>query len=94
MNTMNVNVELFRQLSYIADDENYMKKALNYIKKLVVQKEKEEQAPFTVAEDEVEYRPLTKEEVLRDMNEVCEQIKQARSGQLKGRPLEELLNEL
>ena len=36
--TANLNAELFRQLSYIADDETYMKKALNFIKKLAMQK--------------------------------------------------------
>ena len=40
MSTTGLNAELFRQLSYIADDENYMKKVLNYIKKLAIQKEK------------------------------------------------------
>ena len=40
MSTTNVNAELFRQLSYIADDENCMKKALDYIRKLAIQKEK------------------------------------------------------
>ena len=68
MSTKSINAELFRQLSYIADDENCMKKALDYIRKLAIQKEK--------------------------ANEVCEQIKQAPTGQLQGRPLEEVLNEL
>ena len=91
MSTTNLNAELFRQLSYIADDENYMKKVLNYIKILASQKEKETTAD-TLAEDDVPYR--TKEELIADINEVCNQIKQARAGKLKGRPLEEVLNEL
>lgn len=91
MSAQSLNAELFRQLSYIADDENYMKKALNYIKKLASQKEKENTAD-TLREDDVPYR--TKEELIADINEVCEQIKQARAGKLKGRPLEEALNEL
>lgn len=36
-NAMNLNAELFRQLSYIADDENAMKKAVKYLKKLALQ---------------------------------------------------------
>ena len=40
--TMNLNAELLRELSYIADDENYLKKALKAIKKLVAQREEEE----------------------------------------------------
>ena len=91
MSTTSLNAELFRQLSYIADDENYMKKVLNYIKKLASQKEKETAAD-TLAEDDVPYR--TNEELIADINEVCNQIKQARAGKLKGRPLEEVLNEL
>lgn len=91
MSAQSLNAELFRQLSYIADDENYMKKALNYIKKLASQKEKENTAD-TLREDDVPYR--TKEELIADINEVCEQIKQARAGKLKGRSLKEALNEL
>ena len=34
MDTMNLNAELFRELSYIADDESSMKKLLEYVKKL------------------------------------------------------------
>lgn len=89
MSAQSLNAELFRQLSYIADDENYMKKALNYIKKLASQKEN---TADTLREDDVPYR--TKEELIADINEVCEQIKQARVGKLKGKPLEEALNEL
>lgn len=37
---------------------------------------------------------LTKEELVADLNEMCEQIKLVRAGKLKGRPAEELLNEL
>ena len=40
--TMNLNAELLRELSYIADDENYLKKALKIIKELVAQKKEEE----------------------------------------------------
>ena len=35
--TWSINAELLRQLSYIADDEDCMKKALRYIEKLVRQ---------------------------------------------------------
>ena len=37
MDTMNLNAELFRELSYIADDESSMKKLLEYVKKLAAQ---------------------------------------------------------
>ena len=47
-----------------------------------------------VAEDAVPYRPKTKAELIEDLNEVCDEIKLIRAGKLKGRPAEELLNEL
>lgn len=37
---------------------------------------------------------LTHEELVEDLNAMCEQIKLVRAGKLKGRPVEELLNEL
>lgn len=40
--TMNLNTELLRELSYIADNEKYLKKALKIIKELVAQKKEEE----------------------------------------------------
>lgn len=89
MNTMNLNAEFFRHLSLIADDENYMKKAINYIKHLV---EEKEQAGASMQKSENISK--TKAEMAINLNEMCTQIKQARTGKLKGRPAEELLNEL
>lgn len=83
-NTVNLNAELFRQLSYIADDEAYMKKALDFIKKLVSQK---------VASEEVE-RPLTKEGALANFDQACKELKQNLEGELTFKSLEEALNEL
>lgn len=89
MSTMNLNAEFFHHLSLIADDENYMKKAVNYIKHLV---EEKEQARVAMQKDERASK--TKAEMVADINEMCTQIKQARIGKLKGRPAEELFNEL
>ena len=59
MSTTSLNAELFRELSYIADNENSMRKLLKYVKKLVSQQQEEErQATPVVAEDTEEYRPL------------------------------------
>ena len=88
--TWSINAELLRQLSYIADDEDCMKKALRYPEKLVRQKP----GATHVAEDAEEHHSPTKAELIADLNEVCEQIKLARAGKLKGRPLEDVLNEL
>ena len=46
MNTMELNAELFRELSIIAEDEGLMKKALKAIKKIAAKKQ---------AMDETEY---------------------------------------
>ena len=46
MTALQMNAELFRELSIIAEDENLMKKAIKYLKKLTAQKQ---------AMDETEY---------------------------------------
>ena len=92
--TMNLNAELLRELSYIADDENYLKKALKAIKKLVAQREEEEAFPTTVAEEAEEYRPLSKAEVMENIRQAFEDAKLIREGKMKGIPAEDLLNEL
>ena len=46
MTTLQLNAELFRELSIIAEDEGLMKKAIKYLKKLTAQKQ---------AMDETEY---------------------------------------
>ena len=45
-----------------------------------------------VAEDEEPY--MTKSEIMDGLSESCKDIKLMREGKLKGRPIEELLNEL
>ena len=96
MTTMNLNAELFRELSYIADNESSMKKLLAFVKKLVAQQSKTAAAltSYVVSEETVPYHRLTREEQIAEVNEMCEEIKQIRAGKLKGRPAEELLNEL
>ena len=46
MTTSDLNAELFRELSIIAEDEGLMKKAVKYLKKLTAQQQ---------AQDETEY---------------------------------------
>ena len=93
-NTMNLNAELLRELSYIADDENYLKKALKAIKKLVAQRENETSAHAIVSEKAEEYRPLSKAEVMENVRQAYEDAKLIREGKMKGMSAEELLNEL
>ncbi len=93
MSTTSLNAELFRQLSYIADDEHCMKKVLNYIKKLASQKEKEEQtASDTLAEDAVPYR--TKEELKEGFKQACQEAKSYKEGKLQLKTWEEVYHEL
>jgi len=95
MNTMSLNAEILRELSYIADDETRLKKALNYVRRLVSQqKEEEKQSASKVAEEGEAYRPLTKAELVAELKEMCDEVKLIRAGKVKGRPAEELLNEL
>lgn len=95
MNTMSLNAEILRELSYIADDETRLKKALNYVRRLVSQqKEEEMQSASKVAEEGEAYRPLTKAELVAELKELCDEVKLIRAGKVKGRPAEELLNEL
>ena len=51
-----------------------------------------EAMPNVVAEAAEPYK--TKAEIIADLKEVCKDMKLAREGKLKGRPFEDLLNEL
>ena len=96
MTTMNLNAELFRELSYIADNESSMKKLLAFVKKLVAQQSKTAAAPtsYVVSEETVPYHRLTREEQIAEVNEMCEEIKLIRAGKLKGKSWEEFKHEL
>lgn len=78
MTTLELNAELFRQLSVIAEDESFMKKALKAIKRLA--KQKKEQA------DETEY--ISKEEVLEGIRQGYMEMKAG-----KGRPFEDFMRD-
>ncbi len=79
-NTMSLNAELFRQLSYIADDRICMKKALEFIKELVIQKE--------------EHQEQSKEEILQNIDQSFKELKMNLDGKLELNLAEDLLNEL
>lgn len=92
-NIMNLNAELLYELSCIADDEHYLKKALKSIKKLVAQK-REEECPSNVAEEAEEYRPLTKAEVMENLREAFRDAKLIKEGKMKRPTWEEVRDEL
>ena len=96
MSTLSLNAELFRELSYIADDEGSMRALVAYAKRLVARRQEadEERAGMAVAEEGEAYRPLTREEMAAEVEEMCQEVKLIRAGKLKGRPAEELLYEL
>lgn len=75
---MELNAELFRQLSIIAEDETLMRKAVKAIRKLAQKKEEE---------DKTEY--ISKEEILEGIDAGLKDLKAGRT-----RPAEELLKEL
>lgn len=93
-NTMNLNAELLRELSYIADDENYLKKALKAIKKLVAQREEETSTPSAVSEEAEEYRPLSKAEVMENIRQAFRDAKLIKEGKMKAPTWEEIRDEL
>lgn len=93
MTTMELNAEIFRQLSYIADEKSYMDKVLAYIKKLVKQRECEDNDALSIAAEEpAQY--YTKAEILAGFDEACKELKAQMDGKLEFKPAEELLNEL
>lgn len=53
MTAMEVNAELFRELSIIAEDEGMMKKALKAIKKLTAQKKAMEETEYIMSSPEM-----------------------------------------
>ena len=68
-------------------------KVLESVRKTLVHAKKEMESVSTmVAEDEEPY--MTKSEIMDVLSEACKDIKLMREGKLKGRPIEELLNEL
>lgn len=68
---MELNAELFRQLSIIAEDETLMRKAVKAIRKLAQKK---------VEEDETEY--ISKEEILAGIEVGLKDIKDGRTQSL------------
>ena len=53
MTAMQMNVELFHDLSLIANDENLMSKAVKYIKSLVAKKQKMDETEYLMSSPEM-----------------------------------------
>ena len=82
MTTMELNAELFRQLSIIAEDESLMRKAVKAVTRLAKQKETEE----------TEY--IGKEEILKGIDAGLKEVKLTREGKLDAKLARDFLNEL
>ena len=80
MTTMELNAELFRQLSIIAEDESLM--AVKAVTRLAKQKETEE----------TEY--IGKEEILKGIDAGLKEMVERKHSGNKAKTLEELINEL
>ena len=65
MSTMEMNAELFHQLSYLADDETYMQKVLKFICDLVAQKKQLENDEY-----------ITKDELLAGIGKGLQEVKE------------------
>lgn len=84
MSTLQLNSELYRQLSYIADDEDCMQKVLKAVKKIVAGK--------VAAQNE--YAPRTKEQLKLHFKEALAEVQDYQQGKKELPPIEKLLNEL
>ena len=73
MSTLSLSAELFRELSYLADDEGCMRSLVAYARRLVARRREEDEARegMAVAEEGEAYRPLTREEMAAEVEEMC-----------------------
>ena len=53
MTALELNAELFRELSIIAEDEGLMKKAVKYLKKLTAQKQTMDETEYIMSSPEM-----------------------------------------
>ena len=80
MTAMELNVELFRQLSLIADDETLMRKAVKAIQRITKQRE------------EAEY--ISKADLLAGIDSGLQEVRQAKDCSLQPKTARDFLNEL
>ena len=82
MNAIQLNAELYRAMSEVADDEDLLSKILKYVKKLAAKKKED-------------HTLMTKEEFFRRVDEGREQIRRGEySVMLPGENLEQHLRRL
>lgn len=80
---MQLNTEIYNSLGALSNDEDYLKKAANYLKRLASKKrEKEAEAA------------KNKQEVLASLDRALHEHKLHQEGKLEFRNAEDLINEL
>ena len=84
MTALELNAELFRQLSIIAEDETLMRKAVEAIRRLAQQKEAQT--------EETEY--ISKEEVLAGIRQGLIDVKESRKNGTYQQTLQAVIDEL
>lgn len=81
MNAGNITAEVLQQLSYIADDETAMAKALKALKQIVAKK------------NVTDSTHKSKDELKTELSEALTEVRLHREGKIELKPVEELLNE-
>lgn len=81
MNAGNITAEVLQQLSYIADDETAMAKALKALKLIVAKK------------NVTDSTHKSKDELKAELSEALTEVRLHREGKIELKPIEELLNE-
>ena len=84
MSTLQLNAELYHQLSFIADDESCMRQVIKAVKEIVA-------AKVPSAEG---YQPRSREELLNDFDEALADVKAYKAGRKDFVAAETLLDEL
>lgn len=84
--TLDIGTELFREIGYLVDDENSLKKMLAYARKLVAKKKE------ATAEEALPSR--TKAEWMDGFNQACQEAKLYKEGKLALKTWEEVYHEL
>lgn len=83
--TLNTGAELFRQIGYLADDENSLRKVLAYVRKLVAKREEAAEGQQPV---------MTRHEVENDLKEALKELKEHKVGKQNFSTWEEFRHEL
>jgi len=82
MTTLQMNAQLQQNLAFIQKDEGMTQQLLRYTQRLVNKMKREE----------TEY--ISKEEILRGIDEGLREVKLAREGKVETKTLQELIDEL